>query len=166
MIYLYVKTHNKTGLKYFGKTVKDDPINYPGSGIYWTRHLKKHGTDLSTEIIGVFEDVDEARRIAIDFSVKNDIVNSPAWANLIIENAVNGGDSSHLIDYSYLANNQHAKGARGNKFAKGPIGNKGLSGKFFITNGILNRPIPIDSDIPSGWYKGRTCKPYKKKSIG
>lgn len=28
-IYLYVKTHRKTGLKYFGKTVKD-PLTYKG----------------------------------------------------------------------------------------------------------------------------------------
>jgi hypothetical protein len=40
-IYLYVKTHNNTGMKYLGKTTKPDPHKYPGSGKRWTRHLKK-----------------------------------------------------------------------------------------------------------------------------
>jgi len=39
MVYLYVKIHNVTKLKYFGKTTKN-PYNYKGSGLYWKRHLK------------------------------------------------------------------------------------------------------------------------------
>jgi transposase len=50
-IYLYVKTHNKTGLKYLGKTTSKDPHKYKGSGTYWLSHIKKHGYDVSTEII-------------------------------------------------------------------------------------------------------------------
>ena len=50
MIYLYLKTHNLTGLKYLGKTIKD-PYEYSGSGIVWTRHLKSHGNDVTTEIL-------------------------------------------------------------------------------------------------------------------
>lgn len=37
---LYIKTHNKTGLKYFGKTTSNDPYKYKGSGSYWLDHLK------------------------------------------------------------------------------------------------------------------------------
>lgn len=50
-IYLYVKTHNVTGLKYLGKTSRTNPHEYQGSGIYWRSHLKKHGKDYSTEIL-------------------------------------------------------------------------------------------------------------------
>ncbi len=50
-IYLYVKTHNVTGLKYLGKTSRTNPHEYQGSGIYWRSHLKKHGKDCSTEIL-------------------------------------------------------------------------------------------------------------------
>jgi hypothetical protein len=39
-IYLYVKTHNKTGLKYLGQTSQKDPHKYPGSGTRWRHHLK------------------------------------------------------------------------------------------------------------------------------
>ncbi len=30
MVTLYIKTHNKTGLKYFGKTIKGDVHKYKG----------------------------------------------------------------------------------------------------------------------------------------
>ena len=38
-MYLYVKTHNKSGLKYLGKTIQN-PFKYKGSGTYWLRHIK------------------------------------------------------------------------------------------------------------------------------
>jgi hypothetical protein len=60
--YLYIKTHNITGLKYFGKTTKKDPYSYIGSGEYWLSHLKIHGKNISTEIIGFFEDKEGKRR--------------------------------------------------------------------------------------------------------
>ena len=50
MIYLYIKTHNVTGLKYLGKTESCDPHKYKGSGKYWNIHLKKHGNDYSKQI--------------------------------------------------------------------------------------------------------------------
>lgn len=50
MYYLYVKTHNKTGLKYLGYT-KNDPNEYKGSGKHWIRHIKTHGDDISTELL-------------------------------------------------------------------------------------------------------------------
>jgi hypothetical protein len=48
--YLYIKTHNKTGLKYLGKTTRD-PYTYNGSGKDWIPHLKEYGVDITTEII-------------------------------------------------------------------------------------------------------------------
>ena len=50
-IYLYIKTHNKTGLKYLGKTTAKDPHKYHGSGADWRTHLKEHGIDYTTEIV-------------------------------------------------------------------------------------------------------------------
>ena len=88
--YLYVKTHNTTGLKYFGKTVKPDPYKYKGSGTYWLRHLKIHGSDVTTEILGLFDDKYHIEFYANEFSYINDIVNSADWANLMIENGIHG----------------------------------------------------------------------------
>ena len=51
IIYLYKKTHNLTGLKYLGKTCKQDPHKYKGSGHGWAEHIKQYGYDVTTEII-------------------------------------------------------------------------------------------------------------------
>lgn len=90
--YLYIKTHNITGLKYFGKTTAKDPYKYEGSGIYWNRHLKVHGKDISTEIIGYYTDKEECLRVAIKFSIENNIVESDDWANLKEERLDGGWD--------------------------------------------------------------------------
>ena len=89
-IYLYIKTHQTTGLKYFGKTVQDDPYDYKGSGTYWKSHLKKHGNNVDTELLGFFNE-EEVESVALKFSRDNDIVNSKEWANLKEENGLDGG---------------------------------------------------------------------------
>lgn len=88
--YLYVKTYLITGLKYFGKTVKTDPIKYKGSGKHWLNHLKKHGNFVATEIIGLFTDEKECKDFALLFSETNKIVKSKEWANLIPEDGITG----------------------------------------------------------------------------
>jgi hypothetical protein len=90
MIILYIKTHKITGLKYFGKTAKCNPFKYKGSGKYWKCHLKKHGNFVETEIVGQFEDELECKKFALDFSIKNNIVESNKWANLRLENGFDG----------------------------------------------------------------------------
>lgn len=89
-IILYVKTHNKTGLKYFGKYEGKNVFNYKGSGKYWRNHLDMHGNDVSTEIVGVFEDANAAKEFALAFSTENNIVESKEWANLKVE-CLDGG---------------------------------------------------------------------------
>lgn len=94
--YLYIKTHNLTGLKYFGKTT-NDPYNYYGSGKYWLAHLRKYGYDISTEVVGYYTNKDECVKAATTFSTENNIVfavtenNKKTWANQIVENGLDGG---------------------------------------------------------------------------
>lgn len=91
MITLYIKTHNKTGLKYFGKTIKKDIEKYTGSGKYWKNHIHAHGYDVTTEIYAQFEEeCDDLINTALYFSESNNIVNSKEWANLIPENGLGG----------------------------------------------------------------------------
>jgi hypothetical protein len=92
--YLYIKTHNDTGLKYFGKTITD-PYRYAGTGIYWKRHLSIHGNNVSTEILGYFLSEEECKNAAINFSKKYNIVESAEWANLMPENGKTGGLQSN-----------------------------------------------------------------------
>lgn len=109
MIYLYVKTHNKTGLKYLGKTEKSDPYNYHGSGKRWIRHLNKHGYDYTTEILLATENFDELKETGIYFSKLWNIVDSNEWANLMEETGT-GGDNSRNIDYKKLVNTRKKNG--------------------------------------------------------
>lgn len=85
MIYLYVKKHLDTGLKYLGKTKNKDPHRYKGSGVYWKQHLKKYGSNFSTEILFSSEDTNEIQKMGLYYSELWNIVENNEWANLIPE---------------------------------------------------------------------------------
>jgi len=88
---LYVKTHNKTGLKYFGKTTRLMKIHsYRGSGLHWSRHLKTHGNDYTTELLGIWHDADRLKEFAIKFCNDHDVVKSKEWANMVLEEGLQG----------------------------------------------------------------------------
>lgn len=92
-VYLLLKTHNRTGKKYLCRHVSKD-INtcykYKGSGVYWCKHLEKHGNDVRTDIIAVCDTIEDARTLGIYYSKKWDIVNSTEFANLVIEDGQGG----------------------------------------------------------------------------
>lgn len=98
IIYLYVKTHNRTGLKYLGKTIRTDPHQYSGSGKYWINHLTKHGYDYTTEILHECQSKEELKEWGMHYSNLWDVVNSNEWANLKPENG-DGGDTSMCEAY-------------------------------------------------------------------
>jgi hypothetical protein len=89
-IYLCVKTHSLTGLKYLCQT-KRDPFKYNGSGKYWKLHLKKHGNLHHTTIIKECNSKEELKHWGIHYSTLWDVVNSDEWANLKPEEG-DGGD--------------------------------------------------------------------------
>lgn len=92
IIYLYVKQHAVTGLKYFGKTKKTDPFKYLGSGLYWKKHIKKHGKKyVKTIDIWGFDCENLCSDFALMFSKLHNIVESDEWANLKEENGLDGG---------------------------------------------------------------------------
>lgn len=87
--WLYIKQHQKTGLKYFGKTTKD-PMVYNGSGKYWKDHIKKHGNNVTTIWCELFTDKEQLTEYALKFSKENNIIEAAEWANLIFENGIDG----------------------------------------------------------------------------
>jgi hypothetical protein len=91
MIYLYLKEHKQTGMKYLGQT-KRDPFKYKGSGKYWRRHIKAHGNDVTTTILGEYSNNEELRKAGEYYSQLWDIVDSDEWANLRPETGDGGGD--------------------------------------------------------------------------
>jgi len=219
IIYLYIKTHNKTGLKYLGKTTRSDYHSYTGSGVYWKRHLKIHGEDYKTEILLASESKEEIRDTGIFFSKLWNIVESSEWANLTEKDGNGGYNLSKLertaewkekIRQSKIGELNPMFGKTGSKNPnyKGGVeairerkqkekllrleskkkkeikpkkkrseyGMSGLthkeetkhkiseslkgkpsgaSGKIWITNGEIQKMIPKNSDIPSGYRKGK-----------
>jgi hypothetical protein len=84
-IYLYKKTHKETGLQYLGKTISTDPYSYPGSGVYWTRHLELHGNNVETEILRECQSEEELKEWGQYYSKLWNVVEDKNWANLIEE---------------------------------------------------------------------------------
>lgn len=138
-VFLYVKTHRKTGLKYFGKTTKN-PYTYKGSGHYWKRHIKLHGNDIETEVLGVFYDEESLTAFALDFSRTNNIVQSDEWANLIEENGLDGGNASmKSLQIKWSP-------ARRAKFSRT------VEGRQWYNNGTEQ---VLAKEAPEGWVRGR-----------
>jgi hypothetical protein len=92
-IYLLIKEHKNTGLKYLCKHVASsfsECEKYKGSGVYWKKHLAKHGNDVSTTCLFVTENKQEFKKIATKYSKEYDVVNSNQWANLCNEEGQGG----------------------------------------------------------------------------
>jgi hypothetical protein len=179
-IYLYIKIHTKTGLKYFGKTINKNPYKYPGSGKRWRAHLEKHGYEYSTEIYGTYTNKEECRIAAIEFSEKHKIVESSEWANLKIE-CLDGGDTSKTQGY---IDSFHKIGENGRKskwwnngshqtfsefppnesYVRGRLkfnnvgAKKGAEiqkGKFWVNNHKEEKMIAPTEKMPNGFEIGR-----------
>lgn len=182
MIYLYVKQHAVTGLKYFGKTTYYDPYKYLGSGKYWKKHIRKHGTEhVQTLDVWAFDDVQTCSTFAIKYSEDNNIVESELWANLCIENGMDGAvgekyflgrrhtdETKAKMSASRKAIHESRKGwrdgannpnygrkqsaeARAKMSANRP---KGPSGKKWFNNGVMEMCIH-PADKPDGYLSGR-----------
>jgi hypothetical protein len=95
--YLYIKQHKLTGVKYFGKTTRSEKFlleKYLGSGKKWIDHINKNGTQFVDTIwYRLFETKDELVEFACMFSQHFDITNSNEWANLKLENGLDGGSN-------------------------------------------------------------------------
>lgn len=137
-IYLYVKTHRVTGLKYLGKTIRD-PYTYNGSGLYWKRHLKEHGTDLETQVLLATEDKDEFKETALFFSKIFNIVSSKEWANFREETG-HGGFSKEAAYRGYI-NGQHKRSLTGGQGAvkAGKVWNSETAKEVGRKGGLANK---------------------------
>jgi len=178
-IYLYIKTHNITGLKYFGKTIAKDPYAYKGSGTHWVAHIRKHGYDVTTTIYGTYYDKLECQIAAMAFSEENNIVESNEWANLRIEN-LDGGDTSHTDGYKKSLHKigeaarkhkwwndgvtqafsemppseNHVRGRLHFNNSGAKLGGAAQKGKIWVNNSIEECMVYTDA-IPNGFTKGR-----------
>lgn len=141
---LYLKTHNQTGLKYLGKTIRD-PYLYKGSGKYWLSHLNIHGNDVTTDILFQTHDKEELSKVGIKYSNKWNIVESNDFANLKPENGDGGGVPGRLLSEAHKAKISAAhKGKKGTwtgkKHSRESISKMSL-------NHVRSLPIIADSVI-------------------
>jgi len=108
--FLYKKTHKVTGLKYLGYTKSPDPHEYTGSGKYWSRHVKKHGYKVDTEILLETNNKKEIKEKGLYYSKLWNVVESKEWANLKPESGDGGSGprSAESIEKirSYQKNNK------------------------------------------------------------
>jgi hypothetical protein len=126
-IYLYIKQHAKTGMKYFGRTEKSNPWTYLGSGSYWKNHITKHGKEfIETLAVFEFDDQTNCTNFALSFSKKNNIVESKEWANQCLEDGLWQGGSKGMTQ-SPESNLKRSKSLKGHK--PGKSWNKGLTKK-------------------------------------
>jgi hypothetical protein len=173
-IYLYIKTHNKTGLKYFGKTTKKNPYKYLGSGKHWLAHLHKHGVDYTTEIYGCYTDKQECLTAALEFSKKHSIVESAEWANLRVE-SLDGGDTSNTQGYKnslykivengkkskwwnngvhqtfseFPLNESYVRGRLSFNNVGATLGNEIQKGKIWVNDGVIEKMVYPNEKLDS-----------------
>lgn len=176
-IYLYLKTHNQTGLKYLGKTIRD-PYVYTGSGVYWKSHLKKHGNDVKTEILFETSNKEEFNKVALEYSYKYNIVESSEFANLTHEEGqggntcLPGSDSwnrmtqSSTLGMKYNSHKEYELSDVGrSKIKKAAMMSPSEISKNRMSNSAKNRPRMIcpycnkEGDISNmtRWH-GSNCK--------
>ena len=155
--YLYIKQHSVTGLKYFGKTAKYDPLKYLGSGKHWKSHIKKHGTmHVVTLWYQLFDDKSLLTEFALLFSDHWDIVKSKEWANLIPENGIDGGVKGYPHSAQHNANVSAAlKG-----ISTGPCSDERKSKISAATKGVPKPPRTLEHNANiSLAKKGKKQKP-------
>ena len=71
-------------------TQRNDPYRYKGSGKYWKRHIKNHKQSPNTTTLFEFDNIEEAKTFAINFSNIHNIVESTEWANMTLEDCSQG----------------------------------------------------------------------------
>lgn len=177
--YLYIKTHNQTGLKYLGKT-QADPYTYKGSGIRWSNHLRTHGNDVTTEVLRECKTNDEIKYWGEYYSKLWNIVEArdengnKIWANLKPESG-DGGSYNHREDTKKLLSEiksgkpAHNKGKPWSDDRKSRQAgtkskeNNPMFGKMFVNNGVTNLVINKTETIPLGYVVGAIQKKGNKK---
>lgn len=177
--YLYIKTHNKTGLKYLGKTTSSNPHTYPGSGTKWRRHLDKHGYDYTTEILKECQTKEEVKEWGLYYSNLWNVVDDNSWANLRPETG-DGGDTSmcenfqkwipimkemskkkrwwnngiHQVHSEFPPDDSYIKGRHSFNNVGAQIGANIQKNKKWYNNGVDNKMF-MPGQEPDNWIIGR-----------
>lgn len=178
---LYIKEHKETGLCYLGFT-KHCPFKYKGSGKNWIKHIKKYGNNVETIVLHECEDLESIKKLGQFYSNLLDVVNNPNFANIIPEggsgwpkNLLKPKSVSDKIKLDWKINKEkrsyynkgrtwkltedQKKAASENSIKNGYGFTKKTAkvckNTIWINNGLLNKRIKINQQIPKGFSKGR-----------
>ena len=150
-----IKTHTNTGLKYLCQTQRKNPFKYLGSGKYWRLHLKKHGENITTDVIGVYETREELAAISVPLSEKYNVVDSDEWANLVPEDGT-GGDTSNTDGYKRGMQQRRSFAGENNPMHGKPGYWKGKSGPCTGMHWYNNGKKEMNAfSCPTGFTRGR-----------
>jgi len=157
---LYIKTHNKTGLKYLGFTKSEDPHKYTGSGEYWIPHLKIYGRDYTTEIIQECYSKEEVKEWGLYYSNLWDIVNAKhqngkkIWANLKPESG-EGGSTTEAAKKQQITKKLRGTDKIG---ARKGVATKRKNGVPFATSQSAAKSLATKREIGSDKNMSKTWK--------
>ena len=154
-IYLYVKTHLDTGLKYLGKTEgkRNDPHKYRGSGLHWIRHLKKHGNNVWTNIVYQSDDSEEIKNVGVYLSELWNVVDSDEWANLKPETG----------DGGFVGNDPWNKGKKFNDVTREKM-SKAAQGRIPWNKGKKGLQVAWNKDKPGAQSHTEETKQQMRES--
>ena len=163
VIYLYVKTHLITKIKYLGKTTKADPYKYKGSGVDWRLHLKEFGNYYTTEIIKECTTKSELNYWGRYYSNLWNVANSNEWANCIPETGGGCTKSVSLETREKIRQTLLAKGPRSKETRKriSEAGkgrapwNKGLTKDIDDRVAKYSKQVAISQLGRTPWNKGK-----------
>lgn len=154
-IYLYLKTHRQTGLKYLGKTVQD-PYEYRGSGTRWRRHLNKHGNDVDTKVLFESTDPLKIKQQGLYYSQLWNVVDDQTFANCRPESG-DGGDTSQCNAYKEGMAKRDLTGKLNPMYGRSAVAEQNLK---WYTNGKETIYVS-EGTQPAGFTPGRNIKSRK-----
>lgn len=172
MLYLYVKEHNVTGLKYLGYTSRDDYHSYPGSGVHWKRHLNAHGYNYTTTVLLASVSKRDIKETGKFFSDLYNVVESTSWANLKPEEGAGGSHvvseeqkqkQSNWMKGRYVGNKNPMYGKKRNDLSE-----RNKLPKRWVTNGMEDKLVlktDVDRYLSEGYCIGRSQNNNKGKKI-
>lgn len=159
MFYLYLKTHNITGMKYLGYT-KNNPEKYKGSGLYWKKHIKQYGYDVTTDILFESENIEDISKEGIRFSKIWNIVENSEFANLCEEdgNKLYGNANINFRGHPQSEETRNKISKNNARAHEGKIGRKHPAFGHKVTEKTLeNVKFMIEKNLNEGpWNKGKT----------
>jgi hypothetical protein len=158
MFYLYLKTHNNTGLKYLGYT-KRDPNKYKGSGLYLKKHIREHGYHVTTDILFQSEDIDEISQKGLYYSELWNIVNDDMFANLCEEdgNRIRGKANMNFLGHKQTEDTRKKISVNNAKAHLGKFGNEHPAYRHKVNPKVFENCIHmIEKNKISGvWNKNK-----------